>query len=161
MYYLVIGAIYLLSRLFGKKKNPDIPADVDEYQEVETPAPRPPKKSAPTFEDILKELAGDNIPEFTTQEKTKPLTPVPESKIEIEEPIDYQETNIEAVEDDELIDIVPHKPVERKKPEFKRDEHFKMEEESSEVVDGIHDMLSDYDGIRRAIVVKEILDRKY
>lgn len=161
LYYLIIGAIYLLSRLFGKKKKQDFPENVEEYEEVEAQAPRPAKKPAPSFEDILKELAGDNIPDFSTQEKTKPLEPVREEAIRTKQPIDYQEHNIEAVGEDELIDIVPHKPVERKKPEFKRDSHFEVADESSEVGDDIQEMLSDYDGLQKAIVLKEVLDRKY
>lgn len=159
LYYLVLGAIYVLSKLFGKKKNQDIPAEVDEYEELDSP--RPAKKPAPTFEDILKELTGEQTPAFTKEEKEEPLQPAPEPVLATEL-IDYQKKNVEALDEDDLIDIVPHKPLERKKPEFQRDIHFAVEEEEDEGMAGdIEEMLSDYDGVRKAIVLKEVLDRKY
>jgi len=159
IYYLVLGAIYVLSKLFGKKKNQDNPADVEEYKEMQSPAPR--KKPAPTFEDILKELTGEESPVFSKQEKEEPLKPSPEPVLATEL-IDYQERNIEAVDHDDLIDIVPHKPIERKKPAYERDIHFKVvEEEENEMAEGIEEMLSDYDGVRKALVLKEVFDRKY
>ncbi|MEP5365239.1 MAG: hypothetical protein ABJQ37_15415 [Reichenbachiella sp.] len=160
LYYLVLGAIYVLSKLFGKKKNQDIPSEVDEYQELDSP--RPTKKPAPTFEDILKELTGEQTPAFTKEEKEQPLQSVPEPVLATEL-VDYQKKNIEALEEDDLIDIVPHKPLERKKLHFERDIHFKMEEvgEEEDIGGDIEEMLSDYDGVRRAMVLKEVLDRKY
>lgn len=159
IYYLILGAIYVLSKLFGKKKNQDIPAEVDEYEEVDIP--RPAKKPAPTFEDLLKELTGEEKPVFTSEEKDQPLKPVPEP-ILATELVDYQKKNIEDIESDDLIDIVPHKPLERKKPTFERDIHFAVEEEDeNDMTDSIEEMLSDYDGVRKAMVLKEVLDRKY
>lgn len=159
LYYLVLGAIYVLSKLFGKKKKQNIPAEVDEYEELETP--RPAKKPAPTFEDILKELTGEQTPAFTKEEKQQPLQPAPEPVLATEL-VDYQRKNVEALDEDDLIDIVPHKPLERKKPEFERDSHFTVEdEEENEMANGIEEMLSDYDGVRKAMVLKEVLDRKY
>ncbi|WP_422359687.1 hypothetical protein [Reichenbachiella sp.] len=159
LYYLVLGAIYVLSKLFGKKKNRDIPAEVDQYEELDTP--KPTKKPAPTFEDILKELTGEQTPAFTKDEKEKPLQPAPEPVLATEL-VDYQKKNVEALDEDDLIDIVPHKPLERKKPEFQRDIHFAVEEEEEDSMAGdIEEMLSDYDGVRRAILLKEVLDRKY
>ncbi|WP_420583403.1 hypothetical protein [Reichenbachiella sp.] len=159
LYYLVLGAIYVLSKLFGKKKNQDIPAEVDQYEELDTP--KPPKKPAPTFEDILKELTGEQTPAFTKEEKAEPLKPAPEPVLATEL-VDYQKKNIEALDEDDFIDIVPHKPLERKKPEFQRDIHFAVEEEEEEGMAGdIEEMLSDYDGVRKAMVLKEVLDRKY
>lgn len=159
LYYLVLGAIYVLSKLFGKKKNQDIPAEVDEYEEVHTPKPQ--KKPAPTFEDILKELTGEESPVFTAKEKQEPIKPAPDPVLATEL-VDYQRRNIEALDEDDLIDIVPHKPIERKKPEFQRDAHFVVEnDEEEDMADSIEEMLSDYDGIRKAIILKEVLDRKY
>lgn len=149
----------MLSKLFGKKKKQDIPTEVEEYEDFDSPVP--PKKAAPTFEDILKELTGEGSPVFSKEEKEEPLKPAPEPVLATEL-IDYQEHNIEAVESDELIDIVPHKPLERKKIEFLRDSHFAVEEEEdNEMRDGIEEMLSDHDGVRQAFVLKEVLDRKY
>lgn len=159
MYYVVLGAIYLLSKLFGKKKKQDTPAGMEEYEVLDTPVP--PKKVAPTFEDILKDLTGENTPVFTAEEKSKPLEPAEQKPVFATDLVDYQKQNIERVERDELIDIVPHKPLERKRPEFQRDEHFVVQEENSEMANGIAEMLDDYDGLRRAMVLKEVLDRKY
>lgn len=161
LYYLVLGAIYVLSKLFGKKKNQDIPAEVDEYEEPNTPTSGPAKKPAPTFEDILKELTGEESPVFSKKEKEAPLQPTPKPVLATDL-VDYQKKNIEALDKDDLIDIVPHKPLERKKPEFERDVHFAMPEEDDEdMADSIEEMLSDYDGVRKAMVLKEVLDRKY
>ncbi|SMD37310.1 hypothetical protein SAMN04488029_3343 [Reichenbachiella faecimaris] len=158
LYYLVLGAIYVLSKLFKKKKNQDVPAELEEYEEIETH--RPTKKPTPTFEDILKELTGEETPVFTKRQKEEPLPPAPEP-ILATDLVDYQSKNVEALDKDDLIDIVPHKPMERKKIEFMRDSHFEVEEEENEMAEGIEEMLSDYDGVRKALVLKEVFDRKY
>ncbi|UXX77667.1 hypothetical protein N7E81_09825 [Reichenbachiella carrageenanivorans] len=156
IYYLVLGAIYLLSKVFKKKKENE-PVNMEEYDEEQSS--RPAKKAPPTFEDLLKELTGESSSSYTEEERTQPLTPA--EPVLATDIIDYQRQNIEAVAPDEMIDIVPHKPLERKKIEFMRNDKFALEEYDDEMAEGIEEMLSDYDGIRQAIVLKEVLDRKY
>lgn len=65
IYYLILGAIYLLSRMFGKKKKqPAKPvrrpenrhSPEEEYDAVEAPTAE--KEPALSFEEILRELSG-------------------------------------------------------------------------------------------------------
>lgn len=156
IYYLVLGAIYLLSKAFKKKKE-NAPVDMEEYEESESP--RPAKKAPPTFEELLKELTGESSAAYTEEERTQPLKPA--EPVLATDIVDYQRHNVEAVDPDELIDIVPHKPLERKKIEFMRNDKFALEEEGDDMSNDIEEMLSDYDGVRKAIVLKEVLDRKY
>ena len=158
LYYLVLGAIYVLSKIFGKKKNQDIPMEVDEYEEFSQPKPK--RNPAPTFEDILKELTGEETPVFSKEEKEQPLKPAAKPVLATEL-VDYQKKNIEALDENDLIDIVPHKPIERKKPEFQRAAHFEVADEDEDLGTDIQELLADYDGLRKAIVLKEVLDRKY
>ncbi len=155
-----LGAIYVLSKVFGKKKKQSIPTEADEHEELGTPSP--PIKKTPTFEDILKELTGGNVPEPTTEGKAQPLGPdKPEPPVLATDPVGYQKKDKKAMATEELINIVPQKSAEVKKPKFQRDGHFAIEEEDAEIADSIAEMLSDYDGVRRAVVIKEVLDRKY
>ena len=161
LYYLVLGAIYIISRVLKKKKPQETPVDIEETDA--TPSSKPTPKRPSSVEDFLKELTKEMVPEVSKQPE-----PVPERKPDIipvreftQKPIDYQMENIEAIKPDEKIDIVPHKPIERKKPEYGRSEKFALEDQDNHTVSGIYEFLEQEDGPRKAIIMKEIFDRKY
>ena len=158
LYYVILGAIYFLSKIFGKKKKP-IP--MENMEEVPVPDQSTSTQSdAPTFEDVFKELTGQ-APELTPEERTTPLQPKEVEPVLATELVDLQRRNVEAIEPDELIDIVPHQQIERAKPKFERSEKFKIKEEDHELQDGLMELLADQDGLKKAVVLREILDRKY
>lgn len=161
-YYLVIGAIYILSKFFGKKKAPEggEPIDLPDLQPGQS---QPTKKNrrTPTFEELLRELTEDVTPEEAKRPIPDAPKPIEQSPIQAQEIVDYQSTNIEAVHPDEHIDIVPHKPIERKKPVYGRSENYTLSEESNIVAEGVHELLEEQNGLQKAFVLKELLDRKY
>jgi hypothetical protein len=163
LYYVVLGAIYFLSKMFGKKKKPEVTEETEEY-EMPTPA-SPQQTTTPSFEDIFKELTGQSQSEYTPEEIKKPLEPakpIPAAApVLATELVDYQRKNYEALAPDDLIDIVPHKVLQRDKPTFARDENYAIQEDDDSLREGIRELLSDQEGLRKAFVIKEVLDRKY
>lgn len=156
IYYIVLGAIYFLSKIFGKKKQPKPPVDTDEWVAEESQNTAP--SVSTSFDDIFKELTGQSQTEYTPEEVIKPLEPAPVLASDI---IDYRKTNIEAIQPDELIDIPNHKPMQRTSPVYEREGQFKIEEETNETRDAVVSLLADHDGLRQAVILKEIFDRKY
>ncbi len=166
LYYLALAAIYIISRVLKKKKPEDQSAAPEQ---TEAPSqPRRPEKRPASIEDLLKELTQEIKPDepkgpdpepqirpVVTQERKPAPEPV-RPKV-----IDYQKENIEAVGPGEEIDIVPHKLIHRDKPEYKRSEKFALADDDNETVAGIYKLLEDEDGPRKAIIMKEIFDRKY
>lgn len=156
-YYLVFGAIYVISRFLKKKKPEAEPVEFEESSD--DPVQSKPKSRPSSIEDILKELTKEMAP--TAYEKPIPEEVIKPVEVKQPEMPDYQEVNIEAVGPDEKIDIVPHKQIERKKPLYKRALTFEVKEEENEVASGIRDFLNQEDGPQKAIIMKEIFDRKY
>jgi len=161
-YYLVLGAIYLLSRVFGKKKKKPIPkSQPDTSPQREITPPTAEKEEAPvlSFEDILRELSGASKQQ-----------PVPVSEPEPEPIIDplYSVDDIDKIAVDyevpDAIGVNPYyekpKSVASTRPQdkFIRSENFRIEH--YEAVD-YTSSLSDEDGPAKAFVMSEIFARKY
>ncbi len=162
LYYLVLAGIYIISRVLKKKK----PEEETVVHEETTPHAKPvtPKKRPASVEDILKELTQELTPPEDRKpvyEAPKPIREIKPVEIKREVLPDYQRENIEAIRPDEKIDIVPHKQIERKKPVYERTQKFSLEEEENEIVTGIRDLLEEENGPQKAIIMKEIFDRKY
>ena len=165
IYYIILGAIYLLSRVFGKKKKK--PGAVPPQKRKISPPTAESEEAPPlSFEDILRELSGAKQP------KPEP-DPVPLPAAEFNPPKSVREAAFEkAYSSDEIDEIavdyeVPEAigsgtnytaPIERKKLTFKRDEHFVIKEKIA--VDYL-EILSEEDGPARAFVMSEIFARKY
>jgi len=164
LWYIVLGAIYFLSKVFGKKKKKNEPEQ--SHGEEHIPENVPPESKSTSFEDILKEFSKEvGIPET---EKKSALRPEPQPIIESPKPLvsetapplSYQEEKSLIEEPVDSIDLL-EKPIERGNLEFKRDEKFAIKEEYNELADEIHALLVDADGAKQAIVLSEILNRKY
>lgn len=149
LYYLALGAIYLISYLLKKKKKKNQDTIPNESPE---PVFQTTGKKPSSFEDLFKELTGDDFSNKNNQRGA-----VLEERT-IQPEIIPTRTNHEAT----LVDVVPPKAIERDKPVFVRDEKFKVKQE--EVVEDsleVHSLFQDEDSVRKAIILKEILDRKY
>ncbi|MEN8251817.1 MAG: hypothetical protein ABFS32_23050 [Bacteroidota bacterium] len=167
-YYLALGIIYLISRLFGKKKKK--PVTKRPVQERDIEAPTAEKRSEPelTFEDILRELSGTKEP--------KPVpAPQPEPPIEFGQDFEPKKGHYSVDEIDEIavpLEVPPDfgsntskrypEPdtlkTKRPKDEFKRAEHYKIRDK--EEIDFVN-MLNEQDGPARAFVMSEIFNKKY
>jgi hypothetical protein len=160
IYYLVLGAIYVLSKLFGKKKKK--PTTVPRKKRNIVPPTSASDEPAPiSFEDILRELSG--------AKETKP-EPLPEPalpEMQAIEPISETTYANDGMDDIAVDYNVPnaigaeHKPtpaIVRKDLTFERMGQFTIEEE--EKIDYLEG-LSDQNGAARAFIMSEIFARKY
>lgn len=161
-YYILLGAIYILSKMFGKKKKPQdqAPIDLPDLQPGESNTP-PRKKNQPSsFEELLRELTEEINPQ-EPEPIPEPPKPIQKEPVLATQVVNYQKTNIEEVKPNEKIDIPGHKPIERKKPVYERSENYAIEEEHNEVKEGVQELLDSHSGLQQAFVLKEVLDRKY
>lgn len=170
-YYIVLGIIYLLSRVFGKKKKKKEPASRPvEEQEIEAPTASKEVEPSLSFEDILREVSGES--------KTKPEPippPIPYSEAEV---ISIPETGIEpgpAYQSDEMEEIAVDYQVpptlgseslpepdliskKKRKNVYGRMESFKIHEKHT--VDYLENFYEE-DGAAKAFVLSEIFNRRY
>ncbi|RED96113.1 hypothetical protein [Marinoscillum furvescens] len=168
--YLVFGAIYFITRSL-KKKNPPQPKSRPQQQTDESTQ----RRNRPvTFEELLQEFTeGKSTPK--EEEKPEPVEAtqvVKERKWQEENrPKEYEEGKTRRFSDEESRKVYEEsiKRAEGTELEFKRDEHFqsklksraKRESESNEVAADVLAMLQDQDQAKRAVVLSEILNRKY
>jgi hypothetical protein len=183
--YIYIGLIliYFLSRALRKKKtdNPPVqksgsPSNRDAYEKAST------EERPMTFEDLLKEFTGQREEVTPTVEVEEPVevetNPQDESSIENEGETsynDYKSYNENLYENyeetyksyeevfgkqDELVTL--DEQVDFNRPRGKRFEGYKIqEEENIHVAQRCRKMLMNRVSIKDAIILKEILDRKY
>ncbi|MFY0605271.1 MAG: hypothetical protein JXR10_01060 [Cyclobacteriaceae bacterium] len=161
--YLAFGAIYFITRMFKKKNQP-----ADQEGEV------PPTANSPkpvSFEDLLKEFTQEKKQEVE-EELVQEVDTTPEEVKWVEEnkPKKYEEGRTRRFSDDESKRIYEEsiKRAEGAELTFERDEHFKSgirrneeQHEDNEIAVDIKEMLSDQDEAKRAIILSEILNRKY
>lgn len=156
-FYVILAVIYFLSRVLKGKKQ--IPQE-DSYEEQESTG-----KKTVTFEDLLKEF---------TDEK----------EVEIEEPEAVEEAPIEPVEDqrprsyrspysDEETKSIFEKSIreaenisqdeagEENKLIFKEFKPYQEEDDTNEFATELKEMLQSADGGKKAIILSEILTRRY
>lgn len=148
IYYLIIAAVYLLSRVLGKKKKP-AKRPVSRHEEqgpVEEHQPGP-----LSFEDILKELTGEKSkPPPQRQPSDQPLEPVvtqPISPVNIETP----EPIPEKLEE-------PREVTQRRRVVFQKSEPYAKVDDTG--IKFLED-LNDVHGPAKAFIWSEIFTRKY
>lgn len=187
IYYLIIGAIYLLSRAFGKKKKqPAKPASKPQprrqiEEEDARPVQAPTSENEPvlSFEEILRELSGVPKPkpqaDPTPKSNPTPATDViePVRRVKPAPPIEGAPQPYYAV--DEIDEIASEfkvpKPIgadrleepdlaalRRKDLQFKRDDKYRIKMKRK--VDYLR-MLREPNGPAKAFVMGEIFNRKY
>jgi hypothetical protein len=161
-YYLVLGVIYLLSRVFGKKKKRQPKPQPDASPQREITPPTAEKEDAPamSFEDILKELAGGQkpTPDPITEPEPEPIIQPAYSMDDIDEiAVDY-----------DVPDAIGANPYYQEPPKsvastriqdkFQRADHYKIEKRAAIDYTSI---FSEDGGPAKAFVLSEIFERKY
>lgn len=162
--YIVFIAIAILTRVLKGKKTTDVPPQQEDHT---MDAPQRPTQKQMSFEELLREFTGEEKP----HEKTQPRPLKEEVVYESYEDEPSYESDYYADEEakhtydrsvrearqlktiDEIVDL--EKPLESG--------HFKgyeIEEEESIAAD-IFESLRDTDGAKKAIILSEIINRKY
>ncbi len=155
IYYLVIGAIYLVSRLLKKKKPtapvPPITNEDEGYEDYSEPVSQKPASPRPSsFEDLLKEISQ----EFEGRKEPKPTTQVVEPVINIEPTPKKEELTRE------------QKYVNKKQKEaaevLEQKKLLKLaEEEDKHDPHPVLELLNEEGGAANAVVLAEILNRRF
>lgn len=169
LYYLALAGIYIISRAFKKKKPQNQPAEDDAPKDLrpQQTAHSAPTKRPTSVEDILKELTKEfdekpqPAPQKAASQEIKPVYDEPAYEPTPEVQVDYQKKNIEEIGPDEEIDIVPHKQLVREKPSYERADKFKIVEDQDDAIDEVYELLDEEDGPKKAMILKEIFERKY
>ena len=172
--YLVFGAIWLISRIF-KKNNKDATPRKAPRQSQPQQSDRPNKPVS--FEDLLKEFTEGKTDEEEEIVEEQP-EPVEARQIlqerrrqEVNTPDFSNEGNNRRFSDEESRRIYEEsiKRAEGSKLDFKRDEHFRLklkdrdeeEDDTSDLAGEISGMLQNPEDARKAVILSEILTRKY
>lgn len=159
IYYLVLGAIYLVSRMLKKKKppkpilnHPTTDTRTDEYQTSVPSAEKttPPKPTS--FEDLLKEISQ----EFTDRKEPQPHV------AQVEEPVEIIEEKPPVREQTREEKYVKRRHAEMAAEE-KRKELIRLaeEEENEQESHALLELLNEDGGAVNAVILSEILPRKY
>lgn len=161
--YLAFAAIYLISRAMKKKgpeKKPQSP-----LQTAEEESPR--KKAPASFEDLLREFTEEHEHQETAESEVLAPNPVVAPAKQVQEEIRL-EGEKRHFADDESRAIYERsiKEAEGSEISYERDEHFKMkrreiEEEENEIASELKNMLKSPGDARKAVILSEILNRKY
>jgi hypothetical protein len=170
-WYLILGAIYVISKFLKKKKPDNQPQQAGggegEYQQEEETSTQ---KAPSSIEQILKELSQQS----ESRKETKKASSVPkvdsiperipqpiETYSREARPLPSQMENIDVIKPLEEIDIASHKELERDKPEYGRSQSFNIKEEVNDIADDIRETFQDADGARKAFLYGEVFNRMY
>jgi len=155
IYYLVIGAIYLVSRMLKKKKKPPVPTPTSSYENEEVeeftePVSQPTTAPKPSsFEDLLRELSQD----FDGRKEPEAITPVVERVEVVEKP-----TPNELTREQKYVK-------EKKKEAAEEDERKRLirlaEEEDEHRPHAVLELLQEEGGAANAVVLSEIMNRRF
>lgn len=159
LYYIVLGVIFVLSKIFGKKKETKQVEPIGESSDIAQPSGK--KSTSQTFEDIFKELTGESGATVSDLERKSPL-PIASNKPVLASELKEIERLEEPLKREEVAsNMVGNKAALRNEIVFKRNEHYENEDEPNKVKQGVEAILDDYEGLRQAMVLKEVLDRRY
>lgn len=170
--YLVFGAIYLLTR-FLKKKDPE--------NEPNRPGQNPnqpqrPQRKPVTFEELLKEFTEgrqeeeepERVPERRPMEETQVKERKRQEESRPKEIIEEGRTRRFADDESRRIYEESIRKAEDTAIEFRRDDDFRSrmarrneEEAENNLAEEIKEMLQDKNQAQKAVVLSEILNRKY
>lgn len=155
---LLFAALYIISRFLKSKPKQGAPNRPTQQQQGQQSNIPPTKKKAFSFEDILKEFEKNLAGEQMEEEKPLPVEemhfdrPKPAPVVIEERKSPYRSYEGMGYEDADM----PTKP--EKKEEFERSEKYQLKE--TELSDFV-EMLRDPNGAKNAIVLSEIINRKY
>lgn len=150
--YIIFVAIAILTRVFkSKKKEQPQPQQQSGNDDYANDAPK-----AKSFEDLLKEFSG----EATTRREPQPEIISYDDQYEIDDEVkDIYEKSVQEAKELKTIDELVDLEDDRHTGNFK---HFagyeeQVENENSEYAA----LLQDEEGARKAIILSEIINRKY
>lgn len=156
LFYIVVVAIGLLSRLFAKKK----PEIQDEYQEDNRP-----QQPTLTFEDLLREFQQKANP---PEPKTIEYEPVVKEE---EVKYGYETQNYDSnIQDDIASDAIYQSAIRdanvrlndpNDHPIFKSFDAYEEEKKDSKLVNELKRELSSPESAIKAVIFSEIINRKY
>ena len=188
IYYILLGVIYLLSRVFGKKKKPpakparspqrrQAPANREDQEREPVQAPTAEKEPALSFEEILRELSGVPQPKPKADPQPQPTPALdalePETGINPAPQIEGRPQPSYAVDEMDQIagefktpkpfgsDRLPEPDLaalRRKKLSFERDDKYSLKERRTV---NYLEILKEKDGPAKAFVLGEIFNKKY
>ncbi|MDW3191155.1 MAG: hypothetical protein R8G66_02285 [Cytophagales bacterium] len=164
--YLAFAAIYLISRAMKKKepeKKPRSPLQTADEQ-----SPR--RKAPASFEELLKEFTEEHERQETEERQTE--EPVVQPVSSPARPTLQEEIRLEGEKrhfaDDESRAIYERsiQEAEGAHISYERDEHFKMkrferQEEENEIASELRNMLKSPSEAKKAVILSEILNRRY
>ncbi len=171
--YLALGVIYFLSRAFRKKKPVTPPQNQRKTDSREDYDQAPQKEKPVSFEDLLREFTGQKKePEYDYEEEYKEddRSYDGDSYYREEEKSGTEYETAEEVEYksyDEVYDVnkdlkTLDEQVDLELSKKKRFEEYKIEEGVNiHTAKRFRELLQNKDSIKDAIILKEILDRKY
>lgn len=163
--YLAFAAIYLISRAMKKKEPEKKPRSP--LQSAEDESPR--RKAPASFEELLKEFTEEHEKQEAAEREQEELvmepTRAPEKRVQEEIRLEGEKRHFA---DDESRAIYERSIQEAEGAEisYERDEHFKMkrwerEEQENEIASELKNMLKSPSDARKAVVLAEILNRRY
>jgi len=161
--YIVFFLIYVVQRILKGNKKKQKPAGTRRPQPRNTQGPVEETESekSMTFQDILKEIGKgfepDPVPRKEAQQERPARQERPVFTHEMDEEI--TKTFQESVEEARNYKSTTPKP--KTENSFKRDDDYRIEEENS---DHLTEILKDFATVetaQKAVIYKEILDRKY
>ena len=156
--YIIFGVVYVLFQAFNKKKKKQRQQEAAQPTEYQPEADTPTKQPPVSFEDLLKELTGDGASEKKVEPTFEEFKPQEEN---YQHPFSNPEPVIQETKLEPILQPVPH--IERTPigglKEKRRSEAYQIDDEEKR--SEFAEMLASSDGLRKAFVLKEVLDRKY
>ena len=152
--YLAFLGLYFLTRALSKRK-----------KSKRGPTSKKTSPSPVSFQDLLREFVGDN-------KKVQPAVEVIEPEIETDPEPSLKEFESDYPSDDEIDEVYKEsvseaqqfKPLDKTieiAPISTKFKAYKQEDDRNTLAAEVREMFDNLDDARKAIVLKEILDRKY
>lgn len=157
---LLFAAIYIISRILKAKPKQDAPGKPISPQQGRQPVAttsQAPQKKTFSFEDILKEFEKSLATDEYQEEKPLPVEEMRYEKPKKTVPV-YQKPEPTVYETYEGLTYDMLESTEEKTEQFARNEKYAIKEQ---FVNDYIQMLRDPNGARNAIVLSEIINKKY
>ncbi|HEX8039487.1 MAG TPA: hypothetical protein VF490_10050 [Chryseosolibacter sp.] len=176
--YIVIVAIYFLSRMLKKTEQPGAPTADDRPERRRQGQPQTPSAEVPrqlTFEELLREITEgkkiqrpspqpQSLPERRYQpverevdEEARSLEEIPEAEYDVRSPKSYEQTRRQAYQHTSLEETLKLKDTAMDFGKFKV---FETQQKSI-LLDRYKKILRNPDTLKEAVVLSEVLKRKF
>lgn len=156
--YVVLAVIYFVSRVMKKRKQ--VPSE----QSQEEPEPSQGRKPV-SFEDLLKEFGVDKEQGEEKEVKETPLEKFEEIKEDVDEyGSRYSDEEAQSAYEQSVKEAGLLSEPEKKEDNrlvFEEFKPYQEEDDTNEVASEILELLEDEDGGKKAIILSEILNRRY